>query len=185
MRKARSSAYVLPGLQSLFIRVQRGQCTAWKVLFRRAFDLPIFPRSRTPGLRGSQWPQGSLWSWRSHGTGHVKSVCQESRQEKWNSVEKHKHTLSRKLTAHLGPFHSPVRRSFHLTRGRFIAPSGVKCLIIAVCRCVSTFKWLITNKAWCKTWCGEEYVNSPCFNLAIWFFKVWCALSTMAWPWRL
>ena len=84
-----------------------------------------------------------------------------------------------------GPLHPPVRRSFHLTRGQVIAPSGVQCLIIAVCPCVSTFKWLITSKAWCKTWCGEEYLNSPCLNLAIWFFKVWCALSTMAWPWGL
>ena len=84
-----------------------------------------------------------------------------------------------------GPFHSLVRRSFHLTRGQVIAPSGIQCLIIAVCPCVSTFKWLITNKAWCRTWCGEEYLNSPCLNLAIWFFKVWCALSTMAWPWGL
>ena len=32
-----------------------------------------------------------------------------------------------------GPFHSPVRRSFHLMRGQVIAPSGVQCLIIAVC----------------------------------------------------
>ena len=84
-----------------------------------------------------------------------------------------------------GPFHSPVRRSFHLTRGWVIAPSGVQCLIIAVCPCVSTLKWLITNKAWCKTWCAEEYLNSPRLNLAIWLFKVWCALSTMAWPWGL
>ena len=84
-----------------------------------------------------------------------------------------------------GPFHSPVRKSFHLTRGWVVAPSGIQCLIIAVCPCVSTFKWLITNKAWCRIWCGEEYLNSPCLNLSIWFFKVWCALSTMAWPWGL
>ena len=43
------------------------------------------------------------------------------------------------------PFHSMVRRFFHLTRGRVIAPSGIQCLIIAVCPCVSTFKWLITK----------------------------------------
>ena len=60
-----------------------------------------------------------------------------------------------------GPFHSMVRRSIHLTRGRVVAPSGVQYLIIAVCPCVSTFKWLITNKAFCKTWWGEEYLNSP------------------------
>ena len=55
-------------------------------------------------LQGSWWPQGSLWSWRSYGTGHVESVCQESGQEKWNPVETHKHNLLCKLTAHLALF---------------------------------------------------------------------------------
>ena len=39
-----------------------------------------------------------------------------------------------------GPFHSLVRRSFHLTRGRVIAPLEIQCLIIVVCPCVSMFK---------------------------------------------
>ena len=58
-----------------------------------------------------------------------------------------------------GLFYSLARRSFYLTRGQVVAPSWVQCLVIAVCLCVSMFKWLITNKAWYKTWCGEEYLN--------------------------
>ena len=40
-----------------------------------------------------------------------------------------------------GLFHSPVWRSFYLTRGRVVAcNSGIQCLIIVVCPCVFTFK---------------------------------------------
>ena len=103
----------------------------------------------------------------SAGLWHGESICLGYKQEMWNPVETHKHTLSHKLATHLALFFSLARRSFYLTRGRVIAPSGVQCLVIAICLCVSMFKWLITNKAWYKTWCGEEYLNFFCFILAI------------------
>ena len=144
--------------------------------------LPSVPDSRTPGISvtsGVFMIVEISWDWTCRislsgvHTGEVES-CGNTQAY-----------LLPQVNSASGPFHSLVRTSFHLTRGRVIAPSGIQFLITAVCPCVSMFKWLITNKAWCRTQYGEEYLNSPCLNLAIWFFKVWCTLSTMAWPWGL
>ena len=143
--------------------------------------LPSVPDSRNPGISVTSgvfvifeisWDRICLISLSGTHTGEVESY---GNTQAYPLLQ---------VNSTSGPFHALVRRSFHLTRGRVVAPSGIQCLIIAVWPCVSKFKWLITNKAWCRTWCGEEYLNSPCLNLAIWFFNQ-CALSTMAWPWGL
>ena len=104
--------------------------------------LPSVPDSRTPGISVTSgvfvifeisWDRICLISLSGTHTGEVESY---GNTQAYPLLQ---------VNSTSGPFHALVRRSFHLTRGRVIAPSGIQCLIIAVCPCVSTFKWLITK----------------------------------------